>query len=134
MKTRIAQAIKIFGIMAMVASFAAAAFPTRSFAAENTGTLTVNVYKASSNLSAVALQPLDNASVEVFDVNGAKVADVATNSAGSASLELAKGTYKVRASATGYTSATGSVVVNAGGDVAIKFELRPSAPRTGSGK
>ena len=32
-KTHIAQAIKIFGIMAIVAAFAAAAFPTRSFAA-----------------------------------------------------------------------------------------------------
>ena len=125
MKTRISQVIRIFGIMAMVAAFAAAAFPTRSFAAENTGTLTVRVYKA-SNLTAVAQQPLDNASVDIFDVNGARVASVATNSAGSASFELAKGTYKVQASAKGYTSVTGSVTVNAGSDTAIKFELRPT--------
>lgn len=116
--------------MAIVAAFAAAAFPTRSFAAENTGTLTVNVYKASSNVSAVAQQPLDNAAVDIFDVNGTRVATVATNNGGSASIELAKGTYKVQASATGYASATGSVTVNAGSDVAIKFELRPSTRLT----
>jgi hypothetical protein len=128
MKTRIAQAIKIFGIMAIVAAFAAAAFPTRSFAAEaNPGKLQVTVYeRSSSSLSATAMKPFSGALIEVSDVNGVAVAKGVTNASGTSSFTLAKGVYKVHVTAPGYTSATTSVIINPDRTDAVKLEISPT--------
>lgn len=132
-KTHIAQAIRIFGIMALVAAFAAAAFPTRSFAANSDmGKLIVSVYQTSNNPGAsTQLLPLGNADIEVFNAAGASVASVTTDSSGATTLELPKGVYKVRVSAPNYTSASGSAAVDAGKATSIKFELRPTGPQIG---
>ncbi len=127
MKTRLAQVFKIFGIMAMVAAFAAAAFPTRSFAAASdplVGKLIVNVYERSD--SQLTEQPLTGASIRVFDAKGAAVATAATNTNGSVTIELPKGVYKVSVSAPGYTTASGAATVNVGQATTIKFQLSPN--------
>ena len=137
-KNNIAQAIKIFGIMAIVAALAAAAFPTRSFASAedtNVGKLIVSVYESSSSsLSAVALQPVTGASISVINTSGDAVATASTDSSGRMTFELAKGVYKVQVSAKGYNSVTGTAVVNAGGDTSIKFELKANSRFVNSGR
>lgn len=125
MKSHIAQAIKIFGIMTIVAAFAAAAFPTRSFAAEpTTGKLVVNVYEISAVSPGTSGTPIANANIEIFDSNGRSVAIVDAGSTGSTSIELPKGVYKVTAAAKGYTSATASATVNVGKTTNVKIALK----------
>ncbi|MEO5951615.1 MAG: carboxypeptidase-like regulatory domain-containing protein [Chloroflexia bacterium] len=132
-KTHIAQAIRIFGIMAIVAAFVAAAFPTRSFAANSDmGKLNISVYQSSNTpLTSTQLQPLSGAVIEIFDANGASVAsattDSTTDSGGAISLKLAEGGYKIWVSASGYNAASSSVTVKAGKTTSIKFELRSTS-------
>lgn len=126
-KTHIAQAIKIVGIMALIAAFAATAFPTRGFAADeaNTGKLIISVYKQSSSPT-VTEQPLAGASIEIINASGAVVSKAVTDSSGILRTELVKGVYKVSVSAKGYKSESGQATVNAGEATEIKFELAPA--------
>lgn len=122
-KNRIAQAIRIFGIFAIVAAFAASAFPTQSYAAEaNDGKLIVKVY-AKSTTPTPGLVPLSNATIHVFDVQGVAVAKGATDSTGSTTFTLPAGDYKVRVSAPGYTVASDSMTIAEDQTYTAKFQL-----------
>lgn len=125
-KTHIAQVIKIFGIMAIVAAFAAAAFPSRTFANDEveTGKLVVSVYRTAAG--SPDGQPVGSAGVEIINASGTTVAKVNTDKAGMVGLGLAKGVYKVRVSAQGYKSVSAQVTVNANSTSEISIELVPN--------
>jgi Carboxypeptidase regulatory-like domain len=124
MKTRIAQVIKIFGIMALVAAFAASAFPARTFANSSTdyGKVVVNVTTAS--------KPVAGAIVEVLNVKGEAVIKTVTDSNGTVSFPLLVGEYKLRVTAKGYNLGEGSVAVEADTTNTVDINLTPSSNRS----
>jgi len=124
MKTRIAQVIKIFGIMALVAAFAASAFPARTFANSSTdyGKVVVNVTTAS--------KPVAGAIVEVLNVKGEAVIKTVTDANGTVSFPLLAGDYKLRVTAKGYYLGEGSLTVEADTINTVNINLTPSSNRS----
>jgi Carboxypeptidase regulatory-like domain len=124
MKTRIAQVIKIFGIMALVAAFAASAFPARTFANSSTdyGKVVVNVTTAS--------KPVAGAIVEVLNSKGEAVIKTVTDTNGMVSFPLLVGEYKLRVTAKGYNLGEGSVAVEADTLNTVNINLTPSSNRS----
>jgi len=106
MKTRITQIMKTFGIMALVAAFAATAFPSHSFASParisgvDYGKAVITVVQASSLTSGG--KPIVGATAELVDASGTTLSKYATDGNGQFSLAVAGGSYKVRVSAQGY--------------------------------
>jgi hypothetical protein len=106
MKTRIAQIMKTFGIMAILVAFAAAAFPAQSFAypaqlgGVDYGKAVITVLAASDTIS--DSKPIAGATAELVNASGVTVSKHSTNSNGQFSLAAAGGSYKVRVSAPGY--------------------------------
>ena len=116
MKTRIAQVIKMFGIMAIVAAFAAAAFPAPSFADSSSdyGKLVVTVYNASSPAAGLMPQPVAGAAVQVLNATGATIAKTTTDSNGAVTFPLPEGAYKIQVSAKGFYPGGGEAYLKAG--------------------
>jgi hypothetical protein len=108
-KSRFAQIVKIFGIMAIVAVFAAAAFPSPGFADSlpvssngSYGKALVTVIDA-SNPSLTAKPPvIAGAVVEVANASGVGIMKTTTDSTGTVRLALPGGVYKIRVTFNGY--------------------------------
>jgi Carboxypeptidase regulatory-like domain len=110
MKTRIAQAIRIFGIMALVAAFAAAAFPARSFAAAtDSGQVAVMVYSQSASID--RYRPVAGAVVEFSSPDSNLSVDVMTDARGQANVMLPAGDYYVKIVAKGFEPVTTKTTV-----------------------
>ena len=131
MKTRIAQIIKVLGIMAIVAAFAAAAFPTPSFAnsADDYGKVAITVTNSSSPLAGIMPVPVAGAVIEVTGSNGVAVAKAITDDTGNVSIALPQGAYKIKVSAPGFASSGASFFLKAGTTEYVKIGLQ-SASRT----
>ena len=116
MKTRIAQIIKIFGITAIVAAFAAAAFPVPSYAdaATDYGKVVITVTNNSNPLASIMPVPVAGANIEISNSSGAAVVKATTDSNGNASLALPQGAYKIRVSAPGFATGGASFGLKAG--------------------
>ena len=129
MKTRIAQVIKIFGIMALVAAFAASAFPARTFANSSTdyGKVVVNVWDATNPTPSP--KPVAGAIVEVLNSKGEAVIKTVTDSNGTVSFPLLAGAYKLRVTAKGYNLGEGSVVVEADTINTVNINLTAASNR-----
>ena len=131
MKTRIAQVIKLFGIMALVAAFAAAAFPAPSFAAGRVGgsadygKAVISVVAAQSGPSAT-LQPVAGATLELINSTGVAVSKYATGNDGKVNLGLSGGTYKIRVSADGFDAAGDYLAIENGQTSYVTVELYPA--------
>jgi hypothetical protein len=128
MKSHISQIIKLFGIMAIVAAFAAAAFPAPTSAASIRGGYgKVNIYVSSYDPSgAVASVPVEGAVIEIIASNGASVMKAVTDSAGSAHIGLDAGTYKVRITARGYYPGGSSLKISNGTVQDLAIRLTPT--------
>ncbi|MGA7733181.1 MAG: carboxypeptidase-like regulatory domain-containing protein [Chloroflexia bacterium] len=110
MKTPIAQIIKVLGIMALVAAFAAAAFPARSFAAAtDSGQVVVTIYSQST--STARYQPVANAIVEFSSPDTNLSVDVRTDAKGQARVMLPAGDYYVKIVAKGFEPLTTKMTV-----------------------
>jgi ABC-type glycerol-3-phosphate transport system substrate-binding protein len=128
MKTRIAQAIRIFGIMALVAAFAAAAFPTRSFAAAtDSGQVAVTVYSQSA--STARHQPVAGAVVEFSSPGSNLTVDVMTDAKGQARVMLPAGDYYVKIVAKGFEPVTTKMAVISDTTQDLKVKLSANTGR-----
>ena len=86
------------------------------------GTLTGRI--ASANIG----NPIEGATVQVFDSNGVLVASVLTDANGIYAVEnLSAGSYSVVVSAAGFVSATATVTVMAGTAIVLNFSLEEEA-------
>jgi hypothetical protein len=137
-KSRIAKVVKIFGMIALVAAFATAAFPVKSFASTARegayGKAAITVLIAGSGPSA-SLQPLEGATVELINSNGVSVAKFATNSAGALSTGQAEGMYKVIVSYPGLSSVSAALAVKNGQTtyLTVKLDKLPIGVASGPG-
>jgi ABC-type glycerol-3-phosphate transport system substrate-binding protein len=128
MKTRIAQVIKIFGIMALVAAFAAAAFPARSFAAAtDSGQVVVTVYSQSTPTA--RHQPVAGAVVEFSSPDSNLTVDVMTDAKGQARVMLPAGDYYVKIVAKGFEPVTTTTAVISDTTQDLKVKLNANTIR-----
>jgi hypothetical protein len=118
-KSRIAEVMKMMGIVVVAAALAMAAFPTHSSAAPasvsgNYGKAIVMAYDASTPTAVANPVPVADASVLVANSAGAVVLKGTTARDGKITLALPKGIYKVTVTAQGFESTSVEVAVNAG--------------------
>jgi len=121
--------MKTFGIMALVAAFAATAFPTHSFAAPariggaDYGKAVVTVLAASApNADG---KPIAGAAAELVNTSGVTLSKYTTNSNGQLSLAVAGGNYKVRVSAQGYETTGAYLDIKNGQTSYLTIRMQP---------
>ena len=107
--------------MAIVAEFAAAAFPAPTSAAALKGSVISGGYGkvivqvvSSDPSSDVASMPVADAIIEVIASNGTAVAKFATDSQGYAHMGLNEGAYKLRVTARGFNPGGTTISVKNG--------------------
>ena len=120
--------VKVLGIVAVVAAFAALAFPTAGFAAPVTdnngglpGKLVVSVYDGEKG-SAVS-----GAVVYIYGSSSMPIAKGETTLTGQATFSLAPGSYTIKVAANGYNTASGVARVGAGTTTEAGFKLQVSS-------